>query len=56
MISLSLYRNELYSYLEEYMVAVASNLSAVMREIVYAKLFDLAVSLTSLAKCCVLLW
>lgn len=51
MISLALYRKELYAYLEEKMATVAPNLSALIGETVAARLIQKAGSLTSLAKC-----
>ena len=51
MISLALYRKQLYSYLEEKMSTVAPNLSALIGETVAARLIQKAGSLTSLAKC-----
>ena len=51
MISLALYRKELYSYLEEKMTTVAPNLSTLIGETVAARLIQKAGSLTSLAKC-----
>ena len=51
MISLALYRKQLYSYLEEKMATVAPNLSALIGETVAARLIQKAGSLTSLAKC-----
>lgn len=51
MISLALYRKQLYSYLEEKMCTVAPNLSALIGETVAARLIQKAGSLTSLAKC-----
>lgn len=51
MISLALYRKQLYSYLEEKMGTVAPNLSALIGETVAARLIQKAGSLTSLAKC-----
>ncbi len=51
MISLALYRKQLYAYLEEKMVTVAPNLSALIGETVAARLIQKAGSLTSLAKC-----
>jgi nucleolar protein 56 len=51
MISLALYRKQLYSYLEDKMATVAPNLSALIGETVAARLIQKAGSLTSLAKC-----
>lgn len=51
MISLALYRKQLYAYLEEKMGTVAPNLSALIGETVAARLIQKAGSLTSLAKC-----
>jgi nucleolar protein 56 len=51
MISLALYRKQLYSYLEEKMALVAPNLSTLVGETVAARLIQKAGSLTSLAKC-----
>jgi nucleolar protein 56 len=51
MISLALYRKELYAYLEQKMATVAPNLSALIGETVAARLIQKAGSLTSLAKC-----
>lgn len=51
MISLALYRKQLYAYLEEKMATVAPNLSALIGETVAARLIQKAGSLTSLAKC-----
>lgn len=51
MIALALYRQQLYSYLEEKMSTVAPNLSALIGETVAARLIQKAGSLTSLAKC-----
>lgn len=51
MISLALYRKQLYAYLEEKMCTVAPNLSALIGETVAARLIQKAGSLTSLAKC-----
>lgn len=51
MISLALYRKQLYSYLEDKMSTVAPNLSALIGETVAARLIQKAGSLTSLAKC-----
>jgi nucleolar protein 56 len=51
MISLALYRKQLYSYLEEKMATVAPNLSTLIGETVAARLIQKAGSLTSLAKC-----
>lgn len=51
MISLALYRKQLYTYLEEKMATVAPNLSALIGETVAARLIQKAGSLTSLAKC-----
>jgi nucleolar protein 56 len=51
MISLALYRKQLFSYLEEKMSTVAPNLSALIGETVAARLIQKAGSLTSLAKC-----
>jgi nucleolar protein 56 len=51
MISLALYRKQLYSYLEEKMAVVAPNLSSLIGETVAARLIQKAGSLTSLAKC-----
>merc|ERR1712146_441171 len=50
MISLAIYRKELYAYLEEKMSTVAPNLSALIGETVAARLIQKAGSLTSLAK------
>jgi nucleolar protein 56 len=50
MISLALYRKQLYSYLEEKMATVAPNLSALIGETVAARLIQKAGSLTTLAK------
>ena len=50
MISLAIYRKELYAYLEEKMATVAPNLSALIGETVAARLIQKAGSLTSLAK------
>lgn len=50
MISLALYRKQLYSYLEEKMATVAPNLSTLIGETVAARLIQKAGSLTSLAK------
>jgi nucleolar protein 56 len=50
-ISLALYRKQLYSYLEEKMATVAPNLSSLIGETVAARLIQKAGSLTSLAKC-----
>ena len=50
-ISLALYRKQLYSYLEEKMATVAPNLSTLIGETVAARLIQKAGSLTSLAKC-----
>jgi nucleolar protein 56 len=50
-ISLALYRKQLYSYLEEKMAVVAPNLSTLIGETVAARLIQKAGSLTSLAKC-----
>lgn len=51
MISLALYRKQLYAYLEDKMSIVAPNLSALIGETVAARLIQKAGSLTSLAKC-----
>jgi nucleolar protein 56 len=51
MISLALYRKQLYAYLEEKMQTVAPNLSALIGDTVAARLIQKAGSLTSLAKC-----
>lgn len=51
MISLALYRKQLYAYLEEKMATVAPNLSSLIGETVAARLIQKAGSLTSLAKC-----
>jgi nucleolar protein 56 len=51
MISLALYRKQLYSYLEEKMATVAPNLSTLIGETVAARLIQKAGSLSSLAKC-----
>ena len=51
MISLALYRKQLYAYLEEKMAVVAPNLSTLIGETVAARLIQKAGSLTSLAKC-----
>ena len=51
MISLALYRKQLYSYLEEKMATVAPNLSTLIGETVAARLIQKAGSLTTLAKC-----
>lgn len=51
MISLAVYRKQLYSYLEEKMATVAPNLSSLIGETVAARLIQKAGSLTSLAKC-----
>jgi nucleolar protein 56 len=51
MISLALYRKQLYSYLEEKMATVAPNLSSLIGETVAARLIQKAGSLTQLAKC-----
>jgi nucleolar protein 56 len=51
MISLALYKKQLYSYLEEKMATVAPNLSTLIGETVAARLIQKAGSLTSLAKC-----
>lgn len=51
MISLALYRKQLYAYLEEKMALVAPNLSALVGDTVAARLIQKAGSLTSLAKC-----
>jgi nucleolar protein 56 len=51
MISLALYRKELYSYLEDKMSMVAPNLSTLIGDTVAARLIQKAGSLTSLAKC-----
>jgi nucleolar protein 56 len=51
MISLALYRKQLYSYLEEKMSTVAPNLSTLIGDTVAARLIQKAGSLTSLAKC-----
>lgn len=50
MISLAIYKKELYAYLEEKMATVAPNLSALIGETVAARLIQKAGSLTSLAK------
>ncbi len=50
MISLALYRKQLYAYLEEKMATVAPNLSTLIGETVAARLIQKAGSLTSLAK------
>ena len=50
MISLALYKKDLYAYLEEKMATVAPNLSALIGETVAARLIQKAGSLTSLAK------
>lgn len=51
MISLALYRKQLYAYLEEKMGLVAPNLAALVGDTVAARLIQKAGSLTSLAKC-----
>lgn len=51
MISLALYRKQLYSYLETKMATVAPNLSTLIGETVAARLIQKAGSLTTLAKC-----
>ncbi len=51
MISLALYRKQLYSYLEDKMSTVAPNLSSLIGDTVAARLIQKAGSLTSLAKC-----
>jgi nucleolar protein 56 len=51
MISLALYRKQLFAYLEEKMATVAPNLSTLIGETVAARLIQKAGSLTSLAKC-----
>eukprot|EP01035_Chromulina_nebulosa_P020860 gene20860-27036_t len=51
MISLALYRQQLYKYLEDKMAVVAPNLSTLIGETVAARLIQKAGSLTSLAKC-----
>lgn len=51
MISLAIYKKQLYSYLEEKMSVVAPNLSTLIGETVAARLIQKAGSLTSLAKC-----
>jgi nucleolar protein 56 len=51
MVSLALYRKQLFAYLEEKMSTVAPNLSALIGETVAARLIQKAGSLTSLAKC-----
>lgn len=51
MISLALYRKQLYAYLEDKMAVVAPNLSTLIGETVAARLIQKAGSLTSLAKC-----
>eukprot|EP01035_Chromulina_nebulosa_P037584 gene37584-50742_t len=51
MISLALYRKQLFSYLEDKMAVVAPNLSSLIGETVAARLIQKAGSLTSLAKC-----
>jgi len=51
MISLALYRRQLYAYLEDKMSTVAPNLSTLIGETVAARLIQKAGSLTSLAKC-----
>jgi len=51
MISLALYRKQLFAYLEEKMSTVAPNLSSLIGETVAARLIQKAGSLTSLAKC-----
>jgi nucleolar protein 56 len=50
MISLALYRKQLFSYLEEKMKTVAPNLSSLIGETVAARLIQKAGSLTNLAK------
>lgn len=50
MISLALYRKQLYSYLEDKMAIVAPNLSTLIGETVAARLIQKAGSLTNLAK------
>lgn len=50
MISLALYRKQLYAYLEEKMAIVAPNLSSLIGETVAARLIQKAGSLTNLAK------
>merc|ERR1712146_471005 len=50
MISLAIYKKDLYAYLEEKMATVAPNLSALIGETVAARLIQKAGSLTSLAK------
>mmetsp|Transcript_13235 Transcript_13235/g.18118 ORF Transcript_13235/g.18118 Transcript_13235/m.18118 type:complete len:512 (+) Transcript_13235:18-1553(+) len=51
MISLALYRKQLFAYLEDKMATVAPNLSTLIGETVAARLIQKAGSLTSLAKC-----
>lgn len=51
MISLALYRKQLFSYLQDKMATVAPNLSTLVGETVAARLIQKAGSLTSLAKC-----
>eukprot|EP01038_Epipyxis_sp_PR26KG_P015860 gene15860-21494_t len=51
MISLAIYRKQLFAYLEEKMSVVAPNLSTLIGETVAARLIQKAGSLTSLAKC-----
>lgn len=51
MISLALYRKQLFAYLEEKMATVAPNLSTLIGETVAARLIQKAGSLTTLAKC-----
>ena len=50
MISLAVYRKQLYSYLEDKMAVVAPNLSTLIGETVAARLIQKAGSLTNLAK------
>jgi len=51
MISLALYRKDLFAYLQDKMAVVAPNLATLVGETVAARLISKAGSLTSLAKC-----
>jgi nucleolar protein 56 len=51
MVSLALYRKDLFAYLQDKMATVAPNLSTLIGETVAARLIQKAGSLTSLAKC-----
>jgi len=51
MISLALYRKDLFAYLQDKMATVAPNLATLVGETVAARLIQKAGSLTSLAKC-----